>query len=115
MPTPVSCYGTNIVNQFRQLGIYTGRLLKGEKPADLLVQQAMKLDLIINLETARALGIDVPMSMLMSKKHIAVRGPEPEAVIMAREDRTLAACYRSFTRQPSYGRGTCQSQSDAEN
>jgi putative ABC transport system substrate-binding protein len=53
------------VNEFRQLGVYTGRILKGEKPADLPVQQALKLDLIINLKTARVPGIDVPMSMLM--------------------------------------------------
>jgi ABC-type uncharacterized transport system substrate-binding protein len=58
-------YGTNNANQFRQVGIYTGRILKGEKPADLPVQQAVKLDLIINLRTAKALGLDVPMSMLM--------------------------------------------------
>jgi ABC-type uncharacterized transport system substrate-binding protein len=58
-------YGTNRANQFRQVGIYTGRILKGEKPADLPVEQAVKLDLIINLRTAKALGLDVPMSMLM--------------------------------------------------
>ena len=58
-------YGTNTVNQIRQVGIYASRLLKGEKPADLPVEQAVKLDLIINLKTARALGLDVPMSMLM--------------------------------------------------
>jgi len=58
-------YGTNTVNQYRQVGIYTSRLIKGEKPADLPVEQAVKLDLIINLKTGRALGLDVPMSMLM--------------------------------------------------
>jgi ABC-type uncharacterized transport system substrate-binding protein len=58
-------YGTNRANQFRQVGIYTGRILKGEMPADLPVEQAVKLDLIINLRTAKALGLDVPMSMLM--------------------------------------------------
>ena len=58
-------YGTNNSNQFRQVGVYTGRILKGEKPTDLPVQQAMKLDLIINLKTSKALRLEVPMSMLM--------------------------------------------------
>jgi putative ABC transport system substrate-binding protein len=58
-------YGTNIGNLVRQVGTYTGRILKGEKPADLPVQQAVKLDLIINLKAAKALGLDVPLSMLM--------------------------------------------------
>jgi putative ABC transport system substrate-binding protein len=58
-------YGTNNVNQFRQVGIKTGRILKGEKPADLPVEQAVKLDLVINLKAAKAFGLDVPMSMLM--------------------------------------------------
>ena len=61
----LTSYGTNNVNQFRQVGIKTGRILKGEKPADLPVEQAVKLDLVINLKAAKALGLDVPMSMLM--------------------------------------------------
>jgi putative tryptophan/tyrosine transport system substrate-binding protein len=56
-------YGTNNANQFRQVGIYTSRILKGEKPADLPAQQAVKLDLIINLKTAKTLGITVPLPL----------------------------------------------------
>ena len=56
-------YGTNNANQFRQVGVYTSRILKGEKPADLPVQQAVKLDLVINLKTAKALGITVPLPL----------------------------------------------------
>ena len=58
-------YGSDVVDGYRQVGIYTGRVLKGEKPADLPVQQSTKVELILNLKTAKALGINVPMSMLM--------------------------------------------------
>ena len=57
-------YGTTIVDTYRPLGVYTGRLLKGEKPAELPVQQATKVELIINLKTAKALNITVPVSLL---------------------------------------------------
>jgi putative ABC transport system substrate-binding protein len=57
-------YGTNVMDAFRQLGIYAGRILKGAKPADLPVVQSSKFDLLINAETARMLGLAVPPMLL---------------------------------------------------
>jgi putative ABC transport system substrate-binding protein len=57
-------YGTNLTDAYRVLGSYTSRILKGEKPADLPVQQVVKVDLVINLKTATTLGLTFPHSML---------------------------------------------------
>jgi len=63
-------YGTDFADTYHQFGVYTGSILKGIKPADLPVVQSTKIDLVINVQTAKLLGIDVPPTLLATADEV---------------------------------------------
>jgi putative tryptophan/tyrosine transport system substrate-binding protein len=63
-------YGTSVPDVFHQIGVYTGRVLKGEKPADLPILFPTRFDIAINLKTAKALGLEMPTSILLRANEV---------------------------------------------